>query len=130
MIDPSSGRTLNALFGSTWSRIHRPSGTNCRSLGWREPATLYSFSTRLLMIGGSAARVARAVAATAAIPARNARRDISDCLAIPASPRRSAMALAERADDAEHRRSAEAFALRENRCSAGAGLEYRSLRRP
>src|SRR6266571_1949797 len=81
MIGPSSGRTRNALLGSTWSRTHRPSVTNWRSLGSLQPATLNAFSTRLGITGRFALSPGPAdkCALTARLPAadRKMRREYS-----------------------------------------------------
>src|SRR4051812_30996846 len=79
MTEPSSGFTRNALLGSTWSRIHSPSGTKARSFGSLQGA-FHSFSTRLAMTGtlalSSIARAREAVARPVA-PARKLRRERS-----------------------------------------------------
>ena len=77
--DPSSGFTRNALLGSTWSKIHRPSGTKARSFGSLQGA-FHSFSTRLAMTGTlalSSIASARVAAARLAAPARKFRRENS-----------------------------------------------------
>src|SRR3954453_20858503 len=79
MTEPSSGWTRNALLGSTWSRIHRPSATNWRSLGSLHGA-LNAFSTRLEIRGSlvlSSIASAPDAAARPVAPTRKFRRENS-----------------------------------------------------